>query len=436
MPPTQTESDHASHAAHRAAFFRQSGWMMISTVAGGAVMYAVHMIARRMPIEEYGVFTTLIQVITLMGIPGVGLQSVFAQQAAAALHEGHERELAGVFRGVLRAIFCIWLLMLAVFFVLRHQAQDNFKISNPMALWMTVIIGLPTMWFPIMMGMLQGRQNFLWLGWAQIVHGVGRFSGICVVVLIFGGWAAGATGAIFVGLMAALAIGAWQNWDYWRIQPEPIIWRKWLGRVVPLTFGLGAATFMLSADMLFVQWFFDKEQTGYYAAAGMIGRALVYFTQPMTAVMFPKVVRSAAQSKKTDVLAMTLGVTALAGGAAALACTILPSLPLRIVYGQKFLSVATPLVPWFAWCMLPLTMANVLISAMMARAQFKSVPWLVLVVIGYAIALYYRHQTFQMVIQTLGIFGLLMLGVCAWFTWGPGRPKEGSLPANPESATT
>jgi O-antigen/teichoic acid export membrane protein len=436
MLAQKTESDHASHAAHRADFFRQSGWMMISTVAGGVIMYAVHMIARRMPKEEYGVFTTLIQVITLMGIPGVGLQSVFAQQAAAALHEGHERELAGVFRGVLRVIFYIWLLMLAAFFFVRHQAIENFKISNPAALWMTVVIGLPTMWFPIMMGMLQGRQNFLWLGWAQIVHGVGRFSGICVVVLIFGGYAAGATGAIFVGLMAALTIGAWQNRDYWRIQPEPIVWRNWLGRVVPLTLGLGAATFMLSADMLFVQWFFNKEQTGYYAAAGMIGRALVYFTQPLTAVMFPKVVRSAAQSKKTDVLALTLGVTALAGGAAALGCTVLPSLPLRIVYDKSFLAVATPLVPWFAWCMLPLTLANVLISAMMARAQFKSVPWLVLVAAGYAVALYFRHDSFQMVIQTLGIFGLLLLGVCAWFTWGPGQAKKGALPANPESVAT
>src|SRR6478609_8804412 len=80
-------------------FFRQSGWLMIATTAGGALMFAVHSIAQRMPKEEYGVFTTLLQIISLMGIPAVGLQSVFAQQAAASLNPGHERELAGVFRG-------------------------------------------------------------------------------------------------------------------------------------------------------------------------------------------------------------------------------------------------------------------------------------------------------------------------------------------------
>src|SRR5205823_8869020 len=99
----------------------------------------------------------------------------------------------------------------------------------------------------------------------------------------------------------------------------------------------------------------------------------VYFTQPLAAVMFPKIVQSAARAEKTDVLAHALGVTALAGGAAAIGCTVFPSLPLRIVYDKSFLEVATPLVPWFAWCMLPLTLATVLINALLARAQYRAV---------------------------------------------------------------
>jgi len=46
------------------------------------------------------------------------------------------------------------------------------------------------------------------------------------------------------------------------------------------------------------------------------------------------------------------------------------------------------------------------------------VPWLVLVAAGYGTTLYLRHETFTQVIQTIGIFGLVLLAVCAWFTWG------------------
>ena len=49
--------------------------MMIATVAGGAFMYAVHKAAKQMPKEEYSVFTTLVQFITLMDVPAIGLQT-------------------------------------------------------------------------------------------------------------------------------------------------------------------------------------------------------------------------------------------------------------------------------------------------------------------------------------------------------------------------
>jgi len=108
------------------------------------------------------------------------------------------------------------------------------------------------------------------------------------------------------------------------------------------------------------------------------------------------------------------------------------TLPLLIMGGQKYL-VAAPLVPWFAWCMLPLTLSFVLVNSLMARSKFAAVPWLVLVAIGYGIALSivghhfgnlagtqpgFCESGFRAMIQTLGAFNVLLFLVCAWFTWG------------------
>jgi len=62
----------------------------------------------------------------------------------------------------------------------------------------------------------------------------------------------------------------------------------------------GRNIFIMSADSLVVRAYFDGEQTGLYAAAAMIGRALVFFTVPLAAVMFPKIVQSAARARKSD----------------------------------------------------------------------------------------------------------------------------------------
>jgi O-antigen/teichoic acid export membrane protein len=380
-----------------------------------------------MPKAEYGVFTTLLQIVSLIGIPAVGLQGVFAQQAAASMNPAHEKELAGVFRSVIRGMFFIWLILAVGVLIFHNDILAALKISNPAALWMTLFIGLATLLKPISSGVLQGRQNFLWMGWVPIIEGSVRFGGVCLIV----GWlafqAAGAMASVLAATVATVLLTGWLCRDCLRGAASKMDWAGWLKRVVPLTLGLGVATFMLSADMIFVQRYFPKEQTGYYAAAGMIGRALVYFTAPLTLVMFPKVARSKARGEKSNALLLTLGATALAGGAAALMCTFFPALPLQLVrYDKSYLDISAPLVPWFAWSMLPLTLSTVLINSLMARSQFKAVPWLLAAVGGYVATLYLRLNAIQdfspdkfpIVIQTIGIFGLVVLAVCAWFTWG------------------
>lgn len=430
MSAAKTETMSGAREKHHVTFFKQSGWLMFASVASGGLMYAVHpIVSRGVPPGEYGVFTTLLQVVALMGIPAVGLQPVIAQQAAAATTDEQQRVVASEFRGVWTAIFFIWLAMLGVVGIFWRQALAGLKIENSAALAAALVVGLASMWMPLVNGILQGRQNFAWLGHTNILNGAGRLGLVCIVVFLFHGWAASAMSAVFVGMMMVVIIGGWQVRDVWKTPKVRVAWRDWLGRVVPLTFGLGAATFMLSADMIFTQNYFPREQTGFYAAAGMIGRALVFFTQPLSAVMFPKLARSKATGEKSHALELALGATLLAGGAAAIACTLFPSLPLRAAfYKPDYIAIASPLVPWFALGMLPLTLSYVLINSLMARSKFSAVPWLVLVAVAYGVALalagsHARNLAdtqagLRLMIQTLGGFNLLLFGVCAWFTWG------------------
>jgi O-antigen/teichoic acid export membrane protein len=376
----------------------------------------VHKVAKEMPKAEYGVFMTLLQVLNMMTIPAMGLQLVFVQQTVAALARGETRQLTGTVRGVLKVAFILWVVIAGVALIFQGQIAAAYKIQNPAAIWATVAMALVAAVNPVVMGLLQGKMNFLWLGIAAMLNGAGRLIGIAIIVLILGGYAAGAMGGAVIGMSLAVAVAAWHTRDIWAGPSEPIQWRPWLGRVVPLTLGFGTSTVMLSWDMIVVQRFFPQDLTGFYAAAGMIGRALVFLTAPLTAVMFPKVAHSAARDEKSDVLGQALGATALLGGVAALGCTIVPWLPLWIIYDKSFQSVA-PLVPWFAWCMLPLTLANVLLNNLLAHRRFEAVPWLIVVALGYAVTLWFWHDSFLRVVQLLGAFAVLFFGVCAFFTW-------------------
>jgi O-antigen/teichoic acid export membrane protein len=413
-------------AIRKSTFFRQSGWMLFATTLSGVFFYSVHFFAgRRMDPDEYGVFNTLLQVLNQMAIPSVGLLTIFVQQAALAESDEHRRELAGAFRSVLKATFLFWLAIVAVVFLIRHKLLADYKIQNPVALWATVALGLVSLWTPVLQGILQGRQNFLWLGMIPIVSAFSRLVLIAVTVSLLGGQAAGAVSGVLISMIIAMGLGVWQTAFLWRVEPAKFYWTPWLKRVLPLTLGLGATTFMFTVDMLAVQRFLPE--SGIYGAAGMIGRALVFMVAPLTTVMFPKIVRAAAKSERTDVMAQALGATALMAGGAALFCTFFPDLPIRIVQGEKYLAAA-PLVRWFAWCVLPLMVSSVLVNNLMARERYEVVPWLVAVAALYAFALWQPafHASHTRVIQTLGGFAVIYFAVCLFFTW-----KKKPAPAVP-----
>lgn len=411
---------HASTAArHKISFFRQSGWMVIATVTGGVFMSAVHVLANKMEPAEYGVFFTLLRCLILLGIPAAGLQTIFAQQAAATLTEEQSRRLAGATRSVVTGIFGLWLVLALLVLLFEKTLLSLLKIHNPAALWMTLAVALTTLWAPVLKGLLQGWQNFLGFGWVSILDGVARFLAVAAIVLYLGGQAAGAMTGAWLGQIVSILAGLAWTWRIFRGPGAAFAWGPWLGQVLPLTLGIGATMVLQSADVIFVQSIYPESIAPVlYMPAAMIGFALVQFTVPLASVMFPKIVHSLARSEKTDALRLTLLSTALLGGLAAIVCTIWPVLPLRILYFRNSAYwQAAPLVPWFVWGMLPLTLANVLIWNLLARARYAIVPWLMVVMAAYCTAMSYCQNSLLSVVQNLGVFSLITLGVAAWFTW-------------------
>lgn len=411
-------------ATGKLAFFRQSGWMILATTASGLFMYAVHVPAvAKLPADEYGAFNTLLQCINLMLIPGLSLQIVFAQQTAAAHSDFEKRRLTGTVQALLRWTCLAWLLVAGCTFLVQGRIISSLKITNPAALWITVAVFLPTLALYTMQGLLQGTQNFLWLGWTAILNGVGRFLFVLVTVVWLGGYAAGAMAGPLMGMVVALLIALWQTHAIWSGATESFGWRAWLDRIIPLTLGLAASQIMLAADMIIVRINFQTD-TGLYGAAGAIARGLVVFTGPVAMVMFPKIVRSVSSAERLGLLGQALLGTGVLAGLAALACTVVPELPFRILK-PAYLPIA-PLLPWFAWCMMPLTMTNVLVNHLLARSQYRAVPWLLAIALVYIAVLAAVARSvqavepmhgFKLVVQTLGGFNVLLLAVAAWFTW-------------------
>jgi len=421
MPPEQVETASVTATAHRASFFRQSGWLMIATVAGGLFMTAMHFLSKVIPKSEYSQFGVFLSV--AMFIPAGPLQMVLAQQTAQARALHREHELSGLIRAAWLGTFVIWLVGAGLVLLFQDTIMAQWKITNPAAIWLTLPVLLFTVWLPMFSGVLQGQQNFLWLGWSGIANGVGRLTIAACAVLVLHYYASGMVLGMVAGLAVALVIAIWPTRSLWLPSPQAFEWRSLLRQIVPLTLGFGAYQFLFTADTMFVKAYFTGDEAAYYVSAGTLARASLWLVGPLAAVMFPKIVHAKAKAEKSDLMGIVLIGTVILAAGGATGLWVLGPWVVKFMFKPSYVQAASVLLPWYAWAVVPLSVANVLLNNLLARSLFKVVPALCVLVGVYVFALTRFHATPVMVIKTLGTCNVLLLAVCAYYTWGVRQSK-------------
>jgi len=408
--------DHKPHAA----FFRQSGWLMMATVISGMMAFGVHPLAKKISEAEYSIFGTMLMVTAC--IPTIPLQMVFAQQAAEALATNREKQLARIIRAGWLWSLILWIVASLIILMFQNQIMARWQLTSAVTLWVTLAAVLMNLWMPIFSGVLQGRQDFFWLGWASIIGGVGRVAVAVVMVLAIHSGATGMILGAFTGLGAWAAIAIWRSRDLWLAPSEKFNSRGLFKQIVPLFLGFGACQFLFTTDTMYAKAFFPGDKMAFYVAAGTLSRALLWVVLPLAAVMFPKIVHATAKSEKSNLLGIVLLGTALLAICGAAGLWILGPLVVKFTFKPEYVSETVKLLPWYAGAMIPLALANVLVNDLMARGKFKIVLPMVLVVVAYGFTMPVMLHKFpgrmEVALQTLGAFNLLLLAICAIFSFG------------------
>jgi O-antigen/teichoic acid export membrane protein len=422
MPSEIAEHPPVTAAAHRASFFRQSGWLMFATIAGGLCMTSVHLLSKALPLGSYGDFGVFL--VVAMFVQGLPFQVVLAQQTAhsLALRRGHE--LSGLIRAAWLGTFLVWLAVAAVVLLFQGSILAHLKISDPVALWLALPMLLFTAWMPMFLGILQGQQNFLWMGWSMIANGVGRVGLALFAVLVLRWHASALVAGMLGGLTLSLVLAVWPTRSLWLASAVPFDWRAVLRQIIPLSLGFGAYNFLFTADTLLVKWYFTPATAAFYLSAGTLARASMWLVGPLAAVMFPKLVHAKARAEKTDLLGVVLLGTLIFAAGGATGLWVLGPWVVKFMFTPDYVEAASTLLPWYAWAVVPMALANVLLNNLLARSLFKVVPALCVLAVGYAFALTQFHDSPVTVIKVLGVGNLLLLAICAWYTWGGGKSKE------------
>jgi hypothetical protein len=415
----------------RSRFLKQSLWMIAATMGGGAGMALVHgSVSKLGGAQVYFQFKSLMAIFYVVGAAQGALWTLTARQTATALtHDAIQATRDRLKRSAGTVLLVMTLVGLALI-PSGPALAGRLKLTSVLPLWITWGLILASLLAALQRGILQGRQDFAGLGAMSIADGLGRFASVAVILTVLGGSAAGAIGGALTGTLIAMAVG-FRALRPWSVEnpggsassgPSTPAATGATGGFWPLVLGAAALQALSQLDNLFLQaavpeaW--QKEVGSRYSPGAQIGFALSQFTVPLALVMFPKVARSAAGGDGHQAFRWTLIATASLGGLAALGCTLLPWLPVKILLPGIPTELSAPLVPWFVWGMLAFTLANVLFSDRMAHGDFRFVPGALILAAAYGVSLWGFQDSLlhgspaeglQRVVQRLVLFNAALL---------------------------
>ena len=375
------------------SFFRQGAWMVTATTLSGLFMFAVHLIAAPWFSKgDYSHFYTMVMIVNFSMIPALGLQTVFAHEAAAVRDEAGQRRLAGNAMGILALFTGIWAAAAGLIWLGQERVLRGLQLEDARGFWVTLCAVLPHFWLPVFCGILQGKQWFGWLGWALVSNGLGRFLTAALVLFWLGPKVHWLMFGALVGVVAAVGLAVVPCREVWRRGADRIQWRAWFGRALLFALGPGMVQFMLTVDMIAARIQFEKTVSDDYAMAGVLGRGLFLFVGPIAGVMFPKLVNPSRQDSGPKLVSRTFWATlAIVGLATALGGVICWLLAPAVLQSAEMISILpggaadwllkkegqilriARLLPYFFGAMGLLALANVFVSHLVANREFGKV---------------------------------------------------------------
>jgi len=347
-------------------------------VLGGVVVGSVFnylfyvLISRRTSVETYGVVTSLISALLVLAAPATVVQLITARLAADLEARGDIAALRKLADGT-----TIWTSAVAAIFVVAGilargaiAAFFNLTSTGPVVIaaiafgFLAVVIA--------QRGVLQGAHRFGDYSASLAIDGVVKLVGVPLVTAL------GASGGLIgVGASQMAAFVYAQYAFRTRFGPNRArlaLDRKLIARVVSHV-GLGQITFTVLTfyDVPLIKHEFDAHSAGLYAAASLVGRALVAVLSFVPIIVMPKATsRVAAGQSPLPLLGGALGLAGAIVVVALLAGGLAPRTVVTLLAGHAF-AAAAPIVLPYLIASGALSLANVVAAYKMGLHRYDFV---------------------------------------------------------------
>ena len=390
---------------------RASSWLFVGGVAGGILGYLFQIIMGRMlSVSEYGIFSALMAMIVVIGAPMTTLSMIISRRVSTYRSEQDNGKLGYLFYWINRKLLLI-AVVLIVLVVFNIKPLQNFLLIEKSAhLYLLLIILLIAFPQAVNNAYLQGLQYFKWLSVVGVLATLLKII-ITVILIYFGLGVAGALGGVIFSTFIILIL------TYVVLRPSLSKNNASISNTTHLLFKSAmpvllanvAFAVMTQIDMVLVKYYFSEQEVGIYAAASILGKAVMYLPGGIAMALFPMVAENHASGKSSaHLMFQAVGVTALLSLTGALFYYFFADSIIVLLYGNDYKEAANVL-KYFGFAILPMALVMVAEHFLIAMGRVLFTYLFMVVAPLQLIAIYYYHDTLLDIVAVLSISGIILV---------------------------
>jgi O-antigen/teichoic acid export membrane protein len=369
VPPEQPAGLRRRLARLRASHGVRAGIVLsLATLVlnGGAYLYNVACI-RYLGSSVYGDVAAMLALFALVSLPLASIQTLLAREVAQL---SSVQAVGSLLRRSTAIGAAVGLGFMALGVALIQPVRDLLNVESSAI----VLAGISAIFFAVvatvLYGILQGAFRFNALGVAYGVSGLAR-PVLVVPALLLGFGAAGALAVNTLAGLIAVGIAAVALHDFWSVKTRkhaPHLDRR---QMAVLLVGSLAFASLTNVDVLLAAVFLPNDIAGVYAAAALVGKAVLFLPGAVVIVLLPKAATRVAEGITTKpILLASAAVTIAVTLAATVVLALVPESLLVWAFGGDFRE-STALLGWFGLAMSAAALVNVYLSVYFAERDAR-----------------------------------------------------------------
>lgn len=389
---------------------RASAWLLVGGIVGGILGYVFQVLMGRMlSTQEYGLFSAMMALFGVLAAP-LGTLSMLVSRKVSEYRARHESgSITHFYYSISIRITIIGVITLSMYFLLAPQIQFFLKVPSIISVYLLGVLLFLTFLSIINNSFLQGMQHFLWLSASSSIGVLLKI--IFSALLVWMGY--GLTGALG-GTVLAFLVGWFIT--YCALHGPLVEGRSlpfqsahlFVKPALPVLAVNVAIAAMTQIDILLVNYYFSANEASLYAAASILGKAILYLPGGITLALLPIVAENHARAKSSaHLLLQAVGLTAVLSGSGATFYFLLGEKIIVLLYTENYRG-AGEVLKFYGFAIFPMTLVMVAESFLIAKGRVLFACLFVFTAPLQLIAIYFFHDSLQMVVAVMGASGLLI----------------------------